>query len=517
MPSGEGTIVRLTVAGKLGSTAAGFQNSHNITIADEFFSGVSGTLSTGREEAAQGPQPQTTIGTGTSPKEPAEQPQAASPQEAASAPYEDVNPSESLMSDVSSPSTVTSATDAQEGVQPKTQGIWSQRKAQIIIAAISVAVVILCATIAGIVSNNIRGQKRLEVVKKVITACNKDNKIKELSTGKYSTNPALQFVWKGRNENILAACIVSNTGMSDSIYDELVDTHSSKDNSNAAWGDWKASWIVNNDTEAATITIQYIGNNYDTFSIKHTISDWKTSDENTEDETTSANEESGSNSDGSFTINLDCSVRSSEINNSTEEKINSVTSQNYRDTVWKTGKLVGCSPADKDSDATGIKGAKDEEALQTAFGNDYNNYQYYLGSLYGICASTDPYGLNQQIMNEKDAKSVQGALILCPDHPRAEEMRQKAQNDLDHWSNIATKRQQGLIKDDGTYKVPSEMSTGTWKTMSEKVTNCYWEMQDANGQIYDNNFVSAGIAQTITIPNGVAGFSSQGCGAWEKQ
>ena len=84
-------------------------------------------------------------------------------------------------------------------------------------------------------------------------------------------------------------------------------------------------------------------------------------------------------------------------------------------------------------------------------------------------------------------------------------------------AEIQTKRQQGLIKDAGTYKVPDEMSTGTWKTMSDKVENCYWEMQDANGQTIDNNFVSAGIAQTITIPDGVAGFSSEGCGAWEKQ
>lgn len=120
-------------------------------------------------------------------------------------------------------------------------------------------------------------------------------------------------------------------------------------------------------------------------------------------------------------------------------------------------------------------------------------------------------------MGEGQAKELLGALVLCPDHPRAEEIRQKAGADTARLAEIQTKRQQGLIKDAGTYKVPDEMSTGTWKTMSDKVENCYWEMQDANGQTIDNNFVSAGIAQTITIPDGVAGFSSEGCGAWEKQ
>lgn len=514
VPSGDGTLVRLTVAGKLGSTAAGFQNSHNVTIADEFFSGVSKTLSASKAGGVtQTSAPQSSVEPDEAPEEQTEQRQEPSTQETTSVLERENPPATKEM-----PLPVaTDTSTAPRKVRSKAKLMWTKHKVQFIIAAISVAIIILCATIAGVVSNNIQGQKRLEIVKKVAAACNEDNKITTLSTGQYVSQPALQFVWEDGDENKIASCIMANTGMSDSISNKLINTHSSKDNSTAEWDDWKASWTVDDETEAATITIQYVGTDYSNFRITHTIADWKTADNDLTDNSGSSSEETGSSTDNSFTVNLSCSTGFSNNSNSTEDTINGVTSQNYRNTVWKTGKSVDCSADDKDSEARGIKGDKDEEAIQVAFGNNYKNYEYYLGSLYAICASTNPHELNSNIMNEQDAKDIQGALVLCPDHPRAEEMKQKAQNAISHWADIASKRQQGLIKDDGTYAVPSEMSTGTWKTMSEKVTNCYWEMQDANGQTINNNFISSGIAQTITISNGVAGFSSHGCGAWEKQ
>lgn len=85
VPSGDGTLVRLTVAGKLGSTAAGFQNSHNVTIADEFFFGVSKTLSASKAgEVTQTSAPQSSVEPDEATGEQAEQRQAPSAQETTS-------------------------------------------------------------------------------------------------------------------------------------------------------------------------------------------------------------------------------------------------------------------------------------------------------------------------------------------------------------------------------------------------------------------------------------------------
>lgn len=45
LPNGNGTLIRLVVAGKIGATANGFQDTHNISIADDFFTGISEVLS----------------------------------------------------------------------------------------------------------------------------------------------------------------------------------------------------------------------------------------------------------------------------------------------------------------------------------------------------------------------------------------------------------------------------------------------------------------------------------------
>lgn len=47
VPSGSGSIVRLTVAGKVGMTATGFQDAHSTKISNQFFNGVSAILSGG--------------------------------------------------------------------------------------------------------------------------------------------------------------------------------------------------------------------------------------------------------------------------------------------------------------------------------------------------------------------------------------------------------------------------------------------------------------------------------------
>lgn len=45
VPENESTVIHLTISGKIGTTAVGFQGSHNIKIANDFFAGVSAILS----------------------------------------------------------------------------------------------------------------------------------------------------------------------------------------------------------------------------------------------------------------------------------------------------------------------------------------------------------------------------------------------------------------------------------------------------------------------------------------
>lgn len=504
VPSGDGTLVRLTVAGKIGSTAAGFQNSHSISLADEFFSGVSGVLSAGSAEPSQVTQEQPAPAADTLPQKPEE---TQTQEELTPEPTPDEEGITEAKAEADSQLFV-----AQEASKSKAEEVWNKYRLPVVIASFVVAAIILVTSIAAIVSHNVQVGERLEVVQKVSTACNRDGKIKVLSDGDYSEEPALQMVWSSIPDREILECIAANTGMSENTVDTIGYSSSSKENASILWTDWKAAWTIDDDTMYATVTVQYLGTGGGAFKIKSTLKDFVDKEEESSDTTEEESEPQP------FTIGMNCYVTSGDGDLSAHtERIDGVTSQNFRDTVWKTGKSVSCNSEGEDSTATGEKSTTDYEALKTAYGDHADDTEYGMGVLYSECASTSFIPLSLPTMGEGQAKELLGALVLCPDHPRAEEIRQKAGADTARLAEIQTKRQQGLIKDAGTYKVPDEMSTGTWKTMSDKVENCYWEMQDANGQTIDNNFVSAGIAQTITIPDGVAGFSSEGCGAWEKQ
>lgn len=213
---------------------------------------------------------------------------------------------------------------------------------------------------------------------------------------------------------------------------------------------------------------------------------------------------------------MDCTTQQSDSDIQPGNKIEGVTSLNYRDKTWNATQLIVCHADETNSEAEGQKNSVDMEALKTAYG-DRTPSDYSLGTLYSMCASTAFTQMSLQPMTIPQANELLGAITICPDHPRAAEIKQKVEADINLNNQIANKRTQGLIKDEGTYKVPDEISPGTWKTMNEKVIDCYWEIQDANGQILDNNFTASGIAQTISIPNNAAGFTSHGCGSWEKQ
>lgn len=152
------------------------------------------------------------------------------------------------------------------------------------------------------------------------------------------------------------------------------------------------------------------------------------------------------------------------------------------------------------------------QALVTAFGDDYEVSN--LDMLYGDCAMTEfdtgPTG--------STAQSLLGATLLCPEHPMAAEMKAtalagvelKAKTDAERAASeraVAEGRQVGP----GNYLIGIDVQPGTWQTVSEKVTDCYWEVSDAQGNILANNFVSTAPQFAIEVPAGPGGFTVQGC------
>ncbi|KAA8830159.1 hypothetical protein [Bifidobacterium tissieri] len=501
VPSGDGTLVRLTVAGKVGSTAVGFQNSHNVTIADEFFTGVSSVLA---GDGSEKPSVETSPDPGA----------AAVPdtddERRHEGPADDPVIPEPSSDEGKTPREDPHGSALEEARRTDWSAIWEKHHTRIIIAVLSVVAVVLCSAIAVTVYTKDRNERRLAVVREVADVCDRDDAITVLNTGDHASEPAVRMVWSNVHDKEIVECIAANTGMSDETIDAIGNSKTSDDDSSTRWDDWQVSWTLDDDTTYATITVQYSGNG-NAFETKATLADFADDGEGDAVDVQSQTQP--------FTIGLDCYVTSGdELDLSTNrERIYGVTSQNFRNLVWNAGKSISCNASGKDSTATGVRSDTDLEAMKTAYGDRADSTEYGMGALYGECASTAFIPMGVGTMSEDQAKSLLGALVLCPDHPRAGEIRQKAEADIARQAEIRDKRQQGLIKDDGTYTVPDEMSTGTWRTMADKVTDCYWEMQDANGQTIDNNFVSSGIAQTVTIPNGVAGFTSQGCGEWEKQ
>jgi hypothetical protein len=69
--------------------------------------------------------------------------------------------------------------------------------------------------------------------------------------------------------------------------------------------------------------------------------------------------------------------------------------------------------------------------------------------------------------------------------------------------------------DDGTYTVGQDIQPGTY-VAKHSVEGCYWERQNANGDIIANNFINSANRVQVTIRKGDYGFDSEGCGPWIK-
>ena len=124
---------------------------------------------------------------------------------------------------------------------------------------------------------------------------------------------------------------------------------------------------------------------------------------------------------------------------------------------------------------------------------------------------------------------MQNALLLCPDHPDASRWEQlildnaaaaKQAEERARAQEEARQEQQRLIDegkafDDGLYRVGEDIQPGTY-VIDEGVSDCYWERQDAAGDIIDNYFGTA-LRVEVTIQDSDYGFLSEDCGLWRRR
>lgn len=153
----------------------------------------------------------------------------------------------------------------------------------------------------------------------------------------------------------------------------------------------------------------------------------------------------------------------------------------------------------------------EQKALTTAYGPaaEPDSIRF----LYGICATTTGIPIDDIVSGEQ-AKEASGAILLCPDHPKMVSIKKSiakgfAQAKLD--AAIEADRKNGKFLSAGSYLVGKEAVPGTWQSQGEKVSECYWEISDAAGNIMDNNYISVAPQFSIVIPANAAGVTIRGC------
>jgi hypothetical protein len=168
--------------------------------------------------------------------------------------------------------------------------------------------------------------------------------------------------------------------------------------------------------------------------------------------------------------------------------------------AWESDESVDSCRAKK---LSGYPSEAQESALMSAFGSDNSGN---LITLYALCAQTGGVYIDNPV-EESVAKQLIGALSLCPDHPRAQELRASADDGL----TATADQKAGKLVGPGSYLVGTQVMSGTWQSRGAKVEDCYWEIADAQGNIIENNFITFAPQFTIYIPPTAASFTAERC------
>ena len=160
---------------------------------------------------------------------------------------------------------------------------------------------------------------------------------------------------------------------------------------------------------------------------------------------------------------------------------------------------------------SGKPSAIELQTLTTAYGPDYKRDS--LRILYSICAQTTGIPVDR-IVSGNQGVELEGAFVLCPDHPMAATIQANIVTGKDLSAKQADNdkaAEEGRLVGEGSYLVGVDVQPGTWQSIGEKVEDCYWEVSDAQGNILANNFIRIAPQFTIDIPVGAAGFTVRGC------
>ncbi|MCC3292602.1 hypothetical protein [Arthrobacter sp. zg-Y1110] len=175
--------------------------------------------------------------------------------------------------------------------------------------------------------------------------------------------------------------------------------------------------------------------------------------------------------------------------------------------IWAYPVPVHCS---SNVQSQGTPSEVQMKALEAA-GAEYRHTA--LKSLYGVCADTEGIPIDK-VVSGAQAKELAAAYILCPDHPKAAVIEATIASGQSLIAEEEANRlaiAEGRQVDSGKYLVGVDVQPGVWETVGPKVTECYWEISDAAGNIIENNFINVAPQFSITIPEGAAGFTVQGC------
>lgn len=152
----------------------------------------------------------------------------------------------------------------------------------------------------------------------------------------------------------------------------------------------------------------------------------------------------------------------------------------------------------------------EREALEHAYGPN----SHVIDKLYRMCAETmlgnaGRYG--PRPLNDAERQETEGALILCPEHPDAEAVREQ----MDKTVADEKLRAEGKMFHSGTYLVGEEVQPGTYvseTTDGKPFTGCYWELTADSGEIIDNFFSTSALRVEMTVTSSAYSVTVDGCG-----
>lgn len=147
------------------------------------------------------------------------------------------------------------------------------------------------------------------------------------------------------------------------------------------------------------------------------------------------------------------------------------------------------------------------KALETAYGPDYDPRALYI--LYGICGQT----AGELIDKGGRTAELEGALVLCPDHPKAATMQENIASVKDLIAELQEDKRKtdaGTLVGRGSHLIGVDIQPGTWRSTGA-VKDCFWELLDAQGETIEEDYISIASEVIIEVPASATGLRISGC------